>query len=452
MSDLTELSLTDAARRLRQRSLTAWELARACLNQIGALDKEINAWETICEEQALEAAAECDADAAKGLYRGPLHGIPVGVKDVFLTAGVRTSAGSSVYADFVPEKDATVVQRLKSAGAIILGKTITTELAYLDPAKTRNPWNLEHTPGGSSSGSAAAVAARMCFAALGTQTLGSTIRPAAYCGIVGLKPTYGRISRYGMIPLAQGLDHVGIFARTVADAALILEVLAGPDPNDPSCSAMPVPAYTGELVRVERIKIGLLKDPFVDRADGDVKAFVLDAVDRFAKAGAQIKILKPPASLDEVPHALSVKLAFEAALSGREILQKHRARLGPNIRELLERGTVISSEEYQRSEEVRVSFKQEINELFSQADCLLLPATPTTAPRGLKSTGDPAFIAPWTFAGLPQITIPVGLGRNGLPVGVQLIASEFEEAKLIGCARWCESVIDFTHKPRLGKS
>ena len=223
------LTLTEAARLVRERKLSAVELVDALLARIDRLDGAIKAWAAIDRAGARGAAAVLDREAREGRFRGPLHGVPVGIKDIFYTAGLATEGGSKALAGFVPDYDADAVARLKRAGAIVLGKLATTEFALLDPAATRNPWNLEHTPGGSSSGSGAAVAARMCYAAIGSQTIGSTIRPASYCGIVGMKPSYGRISRYGMLALAPSLDHVGILARSVADAAAMLDAMAGED-------------------------------------------------------------------------------------------------------------------------------------------------------------------------------------------------------------------------------
>src|SRR5262249_36495628 len=227
MSDPNALMLLEAARLVRERTLSPVELVDAALARINRLDGAIKAWALVDRAGARAAAAELEREARAGRFRGPLHGVTVGIKDIFYTAGLPTQAGSKSMAGFIPDYDAEAVARLKRAGAIVLGKTVTTEFALLDPADTRNPWNLEHTPGGSSSGSAAAVAARMCHAAIGSQTVGSTIRPSSYCGVVGMKPGYGRISRYGMIPLAPSLDHVGILARSVADAAAILDVMAG---------------------------------------------------------------------------------------------------------------------------------------------------------------------------------------------------------------------------------
>src|SRR3989440_768325 len=235
------LTIAAAAEQIRTRRLSPVDLVRSCLQRTDQLEPRLQAWVTLDRERALATAQRCEEEIRRGQYRGPLHGIPIGIKDIFYTAGVRTTVGSPIYADFVPDYDATAVRRLKDAGAIILGKAQTTEFAALAPSPTHNPWNLEHTPGGSSSGSAAAVAAAMCPGALGSQTYGSTIRPAAYCGCIGLKPTYGRIRGFGLFAPSLSLDHLGLFSPTVTDTALLLQVLAGYDPQDPACERMPVP-------------------------------------------------------------------------------------------------------------------------------------------------------------------------------------------------------------------
>ncbi|HSC72190.1 MAG TPA: amidase, partial [Candidatus Methylomirabilis sp.] len=247
-----ELTLTDAGELLRTGRLSTVELVRSVLDRISATEPHVLAWARTQPEAALAQAERSDRLLRQGTYLGPLHGIPLGIKDVYCTAGIETTAGSRVLRDFVPSFDATVIRRLREAGAILLGKTATTEFAYADPAATRNPWNPAHTPGGSSSGSAAGLAAGMCLGALGTQTGGSIIRPAAFCGVVGLKPTYGRVSRHGLIPLAWSLDHAGAMARTVRDVASLLAAMAGPDPHDPSAAAEPVPAYVEALRQAPR--------------------------------------------------------------------------------------------------------------------------------------------------------------------------------------------------------
>src|SRR5713101_4659492 len=266
------LTLTDASRSIREGKLSPVELTRSCLAMIDRLEPQVKAWVTLDRAGALRDAARLEDEQRAGRTRGLLHGIPIGVKDIFYTAGMRTTAGHAPMAEFVPDYDSAVVERLKAAGAIILGKTTTTEFALLAPAPTRNPWNLEHTPGGSSSGSGAAVAARMCPVAIGSQTGGSTIRPAAYCGVVGFKPTFGRVSAFGMIPLAYSTDHPGIIAREVNDLALMLQALAGYDPRDHTSVMMPVADYLKEIeAPVNAPRIALMGGDFRDKASEEVR-------------------------------------------------------------------------------------------------------------------------------------------------------------------------------------
>ena len=252
MPNPNELTAAQAARAIARRELTAVELAEACLNRIEALDERLLAWVYVDRETVLADARRADGAVAEGRPLGPLHGIPIGMKDIYYTAGIPTKAGSEVYKDFVPDYDATSLTLLKKAGALMLGKAVTTEFACLDPSPTYNPWNPAHTPGGSSSGSAVAVAARMCPAALGSQTVGSVLRPAAYNGVVGFKPTFGRVSRYGVVPVSWNLDTVGWLVRTVEDAALLLQVMAGPDVADPVSSREPVGDYLYRHRRAQR--------------------------------------------------------------------------------------------------------------------------------------------------------------------------------------------------------
>src|SRR5581483_8684604 len=278
------MTLSEAVRRIRTRELSPLELLESCLEQIDRFEAEIKAWVTIDREGALRQAKLLSVEALAGTFRGLLHGIPVGIKDIFYTAGMRTTAGHSAMAQFVPQFDSAVVERLRRAGTIILGKTPTTEFALLAPTPTRNPWNLAHTPGGSSSGSGAAVAARMCPAAIGSQTGGSTIRPAAYCGVVGFKPTFGRVSAFGMIPLAYSTDHPGIIAREVNDLALILQALAGYDPRDHTSVMKPAADYLKEIeAPVMQPSIAVMTDDFMDKATDEIRANVTEAANRFAR-------------------------------------------------------------------------------------------------------------------------------------------------------------------------
>ena len=446
---LHALTLADAADRIRTGQLSPVTLVESCLEHLDRLEPDLCAWATVDRKGASDAAKRCEAEISDGHYRGPLHGIPLGLKDIFFTAGLRTSMGSPIYADYVPEYDATAVRRLKEAGAVILGKTHTTEFAALAPSPTRNPWNLEHTPGGSSSGSATAVAARACFGALGSQTYGSTVRPAAYCGCVGLKPTFGRISVHGVYPLAGSLDHVGIFARTVTDIALLLRVLAGEDPNDPVSAAQPVPDYLQAPQSVEPPRMGVVREFFFERADEETRQHVEAVVRQCEQAGARVSEVILPPSFAGAPEAHFNMMFVEAAFSHRGVYAEHRDRYSPQMRDLIEKGRALSGVEYLQAQRQQETFRSELDATCRGVDVLLTPATPAPAPRGFTTTGDPTFNGPATFAGLPSLSLPSGQSRGGMPFSVQFMAAAFAEPRLLAAAKWCEDVIGFSATPRL---
>jgi Asp-tRNA(Asn)/Glu-tRNA(Gln) amidotransferase A subunit family amidase len=442
------LALTEAVARIREGKLTAAELVDASLARIDQLDGAIKAWVVLDRENARRTAAELDAQAREGRFRGPLHGVPIGIKDIFYTAGLKTEGGSRVLSGFVPDYDAAAVERLRRAGAIVLGKCATTEFALFDAPETRNPWNLDHTPGGSSSGSGAAVAARMCQAAIGSQTGGSTIRPAAYCGIVGLKPTYGRISRHGMMPLAPSFDHVGMFARSVADAAAMLQAMAGEDPRDPATLPVASDDYLHAVgLSLPPPRIAVMPKAFDDRVTQETGSAISRALARLSQAGARIETVEPPESFaDAAPGLLTALCAEAGELHGEQLAQK-KDLYGPKNREFLERGLSIPAREYIRALQVRGRLRRATDRLLMQFDAILTPATPAPAPAGIASTGDPSFILPWTLTGLPVISLPCGIADSALPVSVQLTGAALEEAHLLGIARWCEQVLAFDAMP-----
>ncbi len=445
--DTFKLTLSDASRLIRLNKLSPSELLISLLHRIDALEPELKAWVSIDREGAIAAAEKCSKEVAEGRLRGPLHGIPLGVKDIYYTKGMKTAAGSTILADFVPHYDATAVTKLKKAGAIILGKTETTEFACFDPAPTRNPWNTGHTPGGSSSGSAAAVSSGMCPAALGSQTGGSTIRPAAYCATIGLKPTYGRISRYGVFPVSWCLDHVGIFTRSVEDAAVLLEVLAGNDPKDPASSTLPVPSYLKALDDPSPPRLGLLKEFFFANAHEEVKKNVEETTERLSNAGAEVVETQLPASFSAIHAAHSVLMMAEAAAVHKKTFQTRMRDYRPNLRGMIASGLFVPASTYLKAQQIRSQFIREITETLKGFDGFITPSTPTPAPKGLTSTGDPAFNAPWSFCGLPAITVPSGVTQERLPLGIQLVGYPFAEEELLRVAHWCERIIGFSHQP-----
>lgn len=449
MAEPYTLSLSAAAALIRRRELSPGDYATALLARIDAGEPALQAWVTLDREGALAAAAAREQELARGAEPGILHGIPIALKDIFYTAGLKTTACSRIYADFVPDYDATCVARLKAAGAVILGKAVTTEFATSDPSPTRNPWNREHTPGGSSSGSAVAVAAGMCPGALGSQTGGSTCRPAAYNGIVGLKPTYGRISRYGVVPVSWSLDTVGILTRRVADAALLLQAMAGYDAKDPGSANQPVPDYAAEMARWDRPpRIGLLnKGYFFDRATDEVRRHTEAAAQELARAGAVIAEMELPASFATAADCQRIVMNVECAAFHEQWFRHRAEEYGPRLRANIEMGMLIPAVTYLQAQRLRRQFRRDLTELAESVDVLLTPATPAPAPRDLTTTGDAAFQAPWTSAGLPTITIPSGLAGDGLPLGIQLAAPPWAEGRLLAVAGWCEAALGVDLRP-----
>lgn len=458
MDSIHALTVTEVSRKVRNGQLSPLSLVETLLARIDALEPHVKAWVSVDRHGPLETARQQAVEAQASRFRGPLHGVPVGIKDIFHVAGMITTAGAEPFAHEQPAEDAESVARLRRAGAIVLGKTKTTEFAYLDPTDTQNPWNPEHTPGGSSSGSAAAVSARMVPLALGSQTVGSTLRPAGYCAVIGLKPTYGRISCRGVLPLAWSLDHVGIFCRSVADAALVLQVLSGHDPDDPLSSREPVPDYAGALALVERPpRLGLLPQFFLERASAEVAAHLETIAQTLGRAGAGMEEIKLPPSFAGIHEAGTRVMQVEAAAFHAARFATHSEHYRPKIRDLIEAGLKMSGVEYVAAQRQRASFRAEMAPLFERVDALLMPVAGTPAPKGLGSTGDPTFCAPWTFAGFPAIALPSGLAQDGLPLAIQLVSGAFDEARLLAVARWCEAALAFSSAPPeagegLGKS
>lgn len=449
MAEPYTLSLSAAAALIRRRELSPVDYAAALLARIDVCEPALQAWVTLDRAGALAAAAERERELAPGAAPGLLHGVPIALKDIFYTAGLKTTACSPIYADFVPDYDAACVARLKAAGAVILGKAVTTEFATSDPSPTRNPWNREHTPGGSSSGSAVAVAVGMCPGALGSQTGGSTCRPAAYNGIVGLKPTYGRISRYGVVPVSWSLDTVGILTRRVADAALLLQAMAGYDEKDPGSANRPVPDYQKEMESwAGPPRIGLLnKGYFFDRATAEVRRHTESAAQELARAGAIIEELDLPASFATAADCQRIVMNTECAAFHEEWFRQRAEEYGPRLRANIEMGLLIPAVTYLQAQRLRRQFRRDLTRLADGVDALLTPATPAPAPRDLTTTGDAAFQSPWTSAGLPTIAIPSGLAGDGLPLGLQLAGPPFAEGRLLAVAGWCETALGFDRRP-----
>ena len=330
-----ELTAAQAAHAIANRRITAIELAEACLDRIASLDDRLKAWVYVDRATVLADARAADQAVEQRRPLGPLHGVPIGMKDIYYTAGIPTRAGSEVYKDFVPEYDAATLTLLKHAGALMLGKAVTTEFACLDPSPTVNPWNAAHTPGGSSSGSAVAVASRMCPAALGSQTVGSVLRPAAYNGVVGFKPTFGRVSRYGVVPVSWNLDTVGWLVRSVEDAALLLQVMSGPDVNDPVSSHEPVGDYLSVIVEPPAPRIGMLRRYFYEGADAETRRHIDAVAEQLAQAGAEIEELPMPDSIDTAYVDQRLIMSVEAAAFHEPMYRVQAEDYQPKLRAML---------------------------------------------------------------------------------------------------------------------
>lgn len=427
-----ELTLADASEMICKGTLSPVELTRSVLDRISAVEPRVLAWARTLPQQAMAEAERLDWLLRQGTYLGPLHGIPVGIKDIYYTVGVETAAGSKILAGFVPTFDATVVRRLQEAGAILLGKTATTEFAYADPAATRNPWNPGHTPGGSSSGSAAGMSAGMCLGAFGTQTGGSIVRPAAFCGVVGLKPTYGRVSRYGIIPFAWSLDHPGPIAKTVRDAAVLLAAVAGPDPNDPSAAAQPVSAYAEGLSGpLHGQAAGIPDRYFPERSSPAVATSFQEAMRVLEKLGMRIREVKLPECFEAGVEAGRVIMHAEGAAFHRDWFKTRWEDYGPKLAGLIEAGLLIPAASYLRAQQVRSVAIAAMRRLLTEVDVLVTPAAPGPAPEGLGSTGDSVFNTPSSTFGLPALGLPMGFAPSGLPLGLQIMGRPFDECTVL---------------------
>jgi aspartyl-tRNA(Asn)/glutamyl-tRNA(Gln) amidotransferase subunit A len=420
----------------------------AAIARIDRLNGNLHAFITVTAPYALDRARVADAELATGRDRGPLHGIPIAVKDLFATRGVRTTAGSRVFDRLVPDNNATVIDRLEKAGAILLGKLNMHELAYGITSDNpffgtvHNPWSDAHSPGGSSGGSGAAVAANLVYGALGTDTGGSIRIPAAFCGTVGLKPTYGRVSRHGVLPLAYSLDHVGPLTRSVSDAALMLNAIAGPDPLDDSSSKHPPIDYMPEEgVEIRGLRIGFPQNFFFDRLDPDVESAVRGACARAEALGAFVKPIIVPemAAINAIGRVI---LLAESSAYLEPYLNDNN-RFGPDVYSLLQQGRMLPATDYINAQRLRRRVRKQFDELWREVDCLFVPTTPNTAPLigaqtvNLGGAEEDVRLATTRLVrginvlGLPALSIPCGLSGSGLPIGLQIIGQAFDEALIL---------------------
>jgi Asp-tRNA(Asn)/Glu-tRNA(Gln) amidotransferase A subunit family amidase len=437
------LGALDLRDRIASGAVRSADAAEACLARIDAAEPEVRAWAWLDPEHARQESRGLDAYRGTGRALGPLHGLPVGVKDIIDTARIPTENGCALDAGRVPSRDAWVVERLRAAGALVLGKTVTTELAFLHPGPTRNPADPARTPGGSSSGSAAAVAAGMVPLALGTQTGGSVIRPAAYCGIVGYKPSFGAIPRTGVLAQSPSLDTLGVFARSVEDAALIADVLFGHDPADPATSPAPAPRLldTARSKVPVRPTLAFVRTPGWDAADPVVHAAMAELVETLGEVCFEAPL---PAAFDD---AAAIRERINLAEMAKFYYGYERRgwdRLADITRDAMERGKAIPARDYIAALDWPGVLNAGLDALFDRCDAILTPATPGPAPEGLASTGSAIFNGLWTLCGTPAITLPLLETPEGLPLGVQLVGRRGDDARLLRTARWLTATVTGT--------
>jgi Asp-tRNA(Asn)/Glu-tRNA(Gln) amidotransferase A subunit family amidase len=442
---LVTLTATEAAAELARGAISAEDYSRACLDRIAAAEGEIKAFAHLDRDHALAQARALDERRARGQPIGPLHGVPVAIKDIIDTTDYPTELGSPLGAGRRPWHDATVVSKLRAAGAVIIGKTVTTEFAYYHPGPTRNPHDPARTPGGSSSGSAAAVAANMVPLALGSQTNGSTIRPAAFCGVFAVKPSHGLVSRAGVMMLSRRLDHVGAFARSLPDLALVLDVIAGHDPADPDSRPFAAPDFRALQREKSPLppRFAFVRTPVWDRADADTKAAFEELVAALGSAVAPVDI---PETMAEAWNVHRTIMATDMVHN----LAPFVARGEPTevMRKLLAHGKSVSAVDYLGALAKASRYAASLAEIFDECDAIITPAAPGIAPKGLSATGDPAFCTLWTLTGLPALSLPLLAGEGGLPLGVQLVGAPGRDGRLL---RTAGALIDMLTASKKGR-
>lgn len=448
-TDLAWLGLGEAARGIREGRFGSEALTQAYLERIRRHDARIRAWAWLDEDRALEQARRADAELREGAIRGPLHGVPIGVKDVIHTRGIPTRMGSPIFADFVPGTSAGCVERLERAGAFVLGKTATTEFANQHPAATTNPWNAGFSPGGSSSGSGAAVAAGMTAAALGTQTRASTIRPAVYCGVVGFKPTFGVVSRSGVHQLSWTLDHVGVLARSVADAGLLVAALAAHDPGD--TGSLPdgmLPVGLDDLVPLARApRLAAVRSPAWPLADGAQQVLFEDNCAALRRAGAKVDAVELPDAFETAHQAARVIQLAEIGRNFAALHAEHAARMSDTFRALCERGMQVGALDYLKALDTRTALRRLLGDVLGAFDAIVTPPATGEAPATLAATGDAAFCTIWTLCGVPSVGFPTALGPHGLPMGLQVVGAELGDRQTLEVAQWCRGPLPFDARP-----
>ncbi len=460
--DLAGLTLKKASELLRSKAVSPVDLTQACLKRIESYNAPLNAFITITGEQALATAREMEAEQHKGKWRGPLHGIPIALKDNIDTVGIRTTAASELFKDRVPSEDAEVVQRLKNAGAILLGKTNLHEFAYGGTSSityfkpVHNPWALDRIPGGSSGGSAAATAADFCFGSLGTDTAGSVRIPASYCGVVGFKPTYGRVSNRGVIPLSWTLDHVGPICRTVEDAALMLAVIAGYDESDPTTVDTPVPDYSRAMkTPTSKLRLGIPRTAFFDGLEPEIAKSVGAAIDVLRKLTATVGDVTLPSATFQPGDPYSNLRAVEAYAYHSQWITASPEKYQPVTRDrIIQLSANVKAADYVRARNQLELLRREIKKAFTTVDLLITPTMPSSPVLIERSNSLDAVnfrnTAPFDIYGLPAISVPCGFTSDGLPIGLQIAGAPFAESTVLTLARAYEQATEWhSRHPKL---
>ena len=460
--DLSGLTIAQAAGLLRQRQLSPVELVASVLERIDRLQPRLNAYITILAEEAMQTAHQAEEEIGSGRYRGPLHGIPLSLKDLYATKGVRTTAGSRILGQWVPDFDATTVRKLKEAGAIIIGKAHTPEFAcgatglnyHFGPA--RNPWNPEHVSGGSSSGSAVSVATGMALGSMGTDSGGSVRLPAALCGVTGFKPTYGLVSRYGIIPWSWSLDHAGLLTRTAEDAALLLQVVAGHDPHDPSSTPVTSPDYSGSLADgIRGMRLGVPTGFAWENTDEEVGRIVRRAIAVLEELGATLHEISLP--LHKYSNALTMVIAgSESSASHEPWIRTRFQDYSPSTAHRLRIGLLFQAVHYHRAQQVRTLISRQFDQAFQEVDAIVTPTVPVAAPLIESAATSPAddtvfaglpwLTRPYNLTGMPAVTVCCGFTTGGLPVGLQIAGPRFADARVLQIANAYQQATDWHTK------
>jgi len=441
MSNPFNLSAVEAARAIRSGQVSSVELVQSCLDRIGEVDGTVHAWTHFDAECVLEQARASDLYRQTAAPIGPLHGVPVGVKDIFDTKDYPTEYGTPLHKGRKTVEDATAVALLRQAGAIVMGKTVTAEFAAVAPGKTTNPHDATRTPGGSSSGSAAAVASGMVPLALGTQTNGSVIRPASFCGVVGYKPTFGMISRNRVLRTSRHLDTIGAFARTVDDVALAVQVMTGYDERDPDarhCVRPDLLTLAGEAPPMPP-RFAFIKSPAWEQADGATHEAYAELVEAL---GDRVEEVELASVYEEIFNWHRLVMEVEIAKNLSEEFRRGGDQISEGLRAINERGQAAHAVDYSLALDRQALFARGLDELFEDFDVILSPSAPGEAPVGLDSTGNPAFSTLWTFTGMPAISLPLLHGEAGMPLGVQLIGQKGDDGRLLRSANWLTKYVD----------